>query len=164
MIIMKKKKIIIFILIILLVFFDYLTKYIVLNRFSVNESIIIIKNFLKFTYIKNTGAAFGLLSGNIIVLILITVVLLFYLLKEFKNSKNKLNITAYTLIISGAIGNLIDRIFRKYVVDFISFTLFGHDMAIFNVADTYITIGVILLLYNILREDLHERSNSKRRR
>jgi signal peptidase II len=161
---MKKKKIIIFILIILLVFFDYLTKYIVLNRFSVNESIIIIKNFLKFTYIKNTGAAFGLLSGNIIVLILITVVLLFYLLKEFKNSKNKLNITAYTLIISGAIGNLIDRIFRKYVVDFISFTLFGHDMAIFNVADTYITIGVILLLYNILREDLHERSNSKRRR
>ena len=164
MIIMKKKKIIIFILIILLVFFDYLTKYIVLNRFSVNESIIIIKNFLKFTYIKNTGAAFGLLSGNIIVLILITVVLLFYLLKEFKNSKNKLNITAYTLIISGAIGNLIDRIFRKYVVDFISFTLFGHDMAIFNVADTYITIGVILLLYNILREDLHERSDSKRRR
>ena len=161
---MKKKKIIIFILIILLVFFDYLTKYIVLNRFSVNESIIIIKNFLKFTYIKNTGAAFGLLSGNIIVLILITIVLLFYLLKEFKNSKNNLNITAYTLIISGAIGNLIDRIFRKYVVDFISFTLFGHDMAIFNVADTYITIGVILLLYNILREDLHERSNSKRRR
>ena len=123
MIIMKKKKIIIFILIILLVFFDYLTKYIVLNRFSVNESIIIIKNFLKFTYIKNTGAAFGLLSGNIIVLILITVVLLFYLLKEFKNSKNKLNITAYTLIISGAIGNLIDRIFRKYVVDFISYYL-----------------------------------------
>ncbi len=154
MIIMKKKKIIIFILIILLVFFDYLTKYIVLNRFSVNESIIIIKNFLKFTYIKNTGAAFGLLSGNIIVLILITVVLLFYLLKEFKNSKNKLNITAYTLIISGAIGNLIDRIFRKYVVDFISFTLFDKEMSVFNIADSYITIGVFLLIILLFKKEV----------
>ncbi len=158
MIIMKKKKIIIFILIILLVFFDYLTKYIVLNRFSVNESIIIIKNFLKFTYIKNTGAAFGLLSGNIIVLILITVVLLFYLLKEFKNSKNKLNITAYTLIISGAIGNLIDRIFRKYVVDFISFTLFNKEMAVFNIADSFITIGAILLIISMFGGVLWKKS------
>ncbi len=95
-------------------------------------------------------------------LILITVVLLFYLLKEFKNSKNKLNITAYTLIISGAIGNLIDRIFRKYVVDFISFTLFGHEMAVFNIADTYITFGIILLIYCIVKEERSERVNRRR--
>lgn len=162
--IMKKRNIIIFVLIVLLVLLDFITKYIVINKFNINESFIIINNFLKFTYIKNTGAAFGLLSGNIVILILITILLLFYLFKELKNSKNSLNLVAYTLILSGALGNLIDRIFRKYVIDFISFTLFGHEMAIFNVADTYITIGVTLLIYSILKEEFYGKNNSKRRR
>ena len=66
-----------------------------------------------------------------------------------------------SLIISGALGNLIDRVFRGYVVDFISFILFNKEMAIFNVADAFITIGVVILLIYIFKEGKYERSNNK---
>ncbi len=155
---MKKRKIYTIILIILLVLLDFITKILILNNFSNGQEISIIKNFLKFTFVKNTGAAFGFLSGSIILLIIITILLLFYLIKEFKKNKN---VISYILIISGAFGNLIDRIFRGYVIDFISFNLFGKEMPVFNVADIYVTFGVILLIYSIIKEDIHERNNSK---
>ena len=158
---MKKKTIIIIISGILLILFDLFTKYLITKYFNVNEGIVLINNFLKFVYIRNTGAAFGMLSNNTILLILVTIVLLFYLVKEILNSKANINLFAYTLIISGAIGNLIDRVFRKYVVDFISFKLFGHEMAIFNIADIYITFGIIILIYCIIKEGRSERVNSK---
>jgi signal peptidase II len=158
---MKKKTIIIIISGILLILFDLFTKYLITKYFNVNEGIVLINNFLKFVYIRNTGAAFGMLSNNTILLILVTIVLLFYLVKEILNSKANINLFAYTLIISGAIGNLIDRVFRGYVVDFISFTLFGREMAIFNVADIYITFGVILFIFSIFKEGKHERNNHK---
>ncbi len=161
MYIMKKKSIIIIFSGLLLVLFDIFTKFLVVKYLD-NNVIILIKNFLKFTYIKNTGAAFGIFSNNIIFLIIITIVLLFYLVKEIISSKSNTSLFAYLLIISGAIGNLIDRIFRKYVVDFISFTLFGHEMAVFNIADTYITFGIILLIYCIVKEERSERVNRRR--
>jgi signal peptidase II len=158
---MKKKTIIIIISGILLILFDLFTKYLITKYFNVNEGIVLINNFLKFVYIRNTGAAFGMLSNNTILLILVTIVLLFYLVKEILNSKANINLFAYTLIISGAIGNLIDRVFRKYVVDFISFKLLGHEMAIFNIADIYITFGIIIIIYCIIKEGRSERVNSK---
>ena len=160
---MKKKTIIIILSSLLLILFDIFTKYLVTKYLSVNEGIVLINDFLKFVYIRNTGAAFGIFSNNIIFLIIITVILLFYLIREILNSKSNLNICAYTLIISGAIGNLIDRVFRKYVVDFISFRLFNHEMAIFNIADIYITFGIILLIYCIFKEGRSERISSKRK-
>ena len=78
-----------------------------------------------------------------------------------KNINNKVISISLSLIISGALGNLIDRIFRGYVVDFISFTIFDKEMAIFNVADTFITFGVVLLLIYLFKEGKHERSNNK---
>lgn len=160
---MKKKAIRIIIISMLLVLIDVLSKELIIRSLSLNESIILIKNFLKITYIKNTGAAFGILSNNILLLIGITIILVAYLTKELVKSKSNVNIISYVLIISGAFGNLIDRVFRKYVIDFISFTLFGREMAVFNIADTFITIGIFLLIFNIIKEEIHERNNSKSR-
>ena len=159
---MKKRNIFIILLCLLLVFIDVLSKYLIVTYLGSNNVLILIKNFLKFMYIKNTGAALGFLSGNTIILIIITCLLLFYIFKEIKkNVNNKLILFSYLLIFSGALGNLIDRIFRGYVVDFISFTLFNKEMAIFNVADIYITFGVIILLIMLVREMYHGKNNSK---
>ena len=162
---MKKKSLIVLFSILLLIVFDQIVKYLIVRNFSIGEEKILIDNFLKFIYIRNTGAAFGILSGNIIFLIGISLLLIFYIVKEMKkNIDNNLSLLSFSLILGGAIGNLIDRIFRGYVVDFISFTLFNREMSIFNVADMYITIGVILLIYIVLKEGKYERVSSRKRK
>ncbi len=159
---MKKRLFIYIFILIALVSFDQLTKYIVINSFNVNDKLILINNFLKFYYIRNTGISFGMLSNQKYIIILLTLLVIAYVIYEtIKNKKNKLMIISSSLIISGAIGNLIDRIFRGYVVDFISFTLFKKEMAIFNIADILITFGIILYIYIILMEGKNERNSSK---
>ena len=151
---MKKENIKIILLIILLILIDFISKILVINVLKDN-TIIIIKNFFKFTYVKNTGAAFGILSGNIIALIIVSLFFIYYIIKELsKNANNKLSIISYSLILSGALGNLIDRIFRGYVVDFISFKILGKEMAVFNIADSFITIGAVILFIAIFKENL----------
>ncbi len=148
---MKKGTIKLLIIIFLLILFDQTTKYLV-SSLLLDNSLIIIKNFLKFTYVENVGAAFGILKGNIVFLIIISLFLIYYIIKEIKNNKDNNIIYAYSLVLSGALGNLIDRIFRGYVIDFISFTFFKRDMAVFNIADSYITIGVFLLIFFMIKE------------
>ncbi len=148
---MKKGTIKLLIIIFLLILFDQTTKYLV-SSLLLDNSLIIIKNFLKFTYVENVGAAFGILKGNIAFLIIISLFLIYYIIKEIKNNKDNNIIYAYSLVLSGALGNLIDRIFRGYVIDFISFTFFKRDMAVFNIADSYITIGVFLLIFFMIKE------------
>lgn len=160
---MKKRNIIIILSILLLVILDQVTKLLVINLIPLNDSVILIKNFLKFYYIQNTGAAFGMFSGYTIILVMITLGVLYFLYKEIKNNKvDNLSISSFVLIFAGAIGNLIDRVLRKHVIDFISFTLFKHEMAIFNVADIYITFGVIIYIIGILRERKYERDSNKK--
>lgn len=158
---MKKYfKIIIFT--ILLIMVDQASKLLITNYFEAGESLTIINNFFRLFYIKNTGAAFGFLMNSTFILILITILLLIYLIIELKKNINNGFISlSLSLIISGALGNLIDRVFRGYVVDFISFILFNKEMAIFNVADAFITIGVVILLIYIFKEGKYERSNNK---
>ncbi len=159
---MKKRLFIYIFILIALVSFDQITKYIVINSFNVNDKLILINNFLKFYYIRNTGISFGMLSNQKYIIILLTLLVIAYVIYEtIKNKKNKLMIISSSLIISGAIGNLIDRVFRGYVVDFISFTLFKKEMAIFNIADILITFGIILYIYIILMEGKNERNSSK---
>ena len=146
---MKKVNIKTIFIILLLVIIDFISKLLVINLLKDN-TLIIIKNFLKFTYVKNYGAAFGILSGSVILLVLLTIIFIYYIIKEIKNnSSNELSMYSYILILSGALGNLIDRIFRGYVVDFISFRIFGREMAVFNIADSFITIGAILLIISM---------------
>lgn len=155
---MKKKNITIIGLIFIMILIDQISKILVLNYLT--DEIIIIKNFFSFLFVKNYGAAFGLFGGNVLLLIAITCGLIIYLTYDIKTHLNdKLNIFCSSLILSGAIGNLIDRIVHGYVVDFISFTLFNKQMPVFNIADICITFGVIGLIYIMFKEEKNERNN-----
>ena len=149
---MKKKYLYIVLFIIGLVLIDQVSKLLVVNYLS--DKIVLINNFFSLDYVKNTGAAFGFFSGNIFFLVLITLALVIYLIYELKqNIDKKFNLVFIILIISGAIGNLIDRVFRGFVVDFISFILFNSQMPVFNIADIFVTCGVAGLIFVIFKEE-----------
>lgn len=141
------------ILTILVILVDFFSKYMVSKLMTVNETINLIDNFFRITYVKNTGAAFSIFSNNTILVIIISIVvigfLLFYIYKNKGN--NKLENVSYAFILGGAIGNLIDRLVYGYVIDFLDFEILSYNAPIFNLADTFIVIGVILFLINTLR-------------
>lgn len=138
----------IIILSIIFLIIDQITKILVVNSLVPGENIEIIKNIFSIIYTNNTGAAFSILLGKRIFLIVVAILIIGILLYYIKKNKvdGKLNIIAFSLIIGGSLGNLIDRIVRGYVVDFISIKLGSYNFPIFNVADTLIVVGVFLLL------------------
>ena len=136
---------------VLIVILDQLSKFIVHSTMNLYDSFQVIPYLLNFTYIRNEGIAFGIYFEGaetifIILPILITIYL-FYLLKS-EEFQDKFSQVALYLIIAGAVGNIIDRIFRGYVVDFIDFHLNGMHWYVFNIADSSVTIGLIFLLYS----------------
>ena len=132
---------------------DQLTKYYIISNFSLGESTGFIKGLIDIVYIHNEGAAWGMLSGKTWILIAFTVIAMIFcgycFVKYGKN--NKLMLFGLMLVVSGGIGNLIDRIFRDgKVIDFLHFE-FWPDFPVFNVADCAIVIGVgLLILYFVL--------------
>lgn len=133
---------------------DQISKILVVKFLDLN-SVNVIKNFFYLTYTNNTGAAFSILTDKRIFLVLvgiIIIILLIYYLKKHQ-IKNTINKIAFALVIGGSLGNLIDRIIRGSVVDFIDIKIFSYNFPIFNLADTFITIGVLLLLININKEE-----------
>ena len=110
------------------------------------EGPVIIPGILKFSYIENTGASMGILGGQRIVLILLTVLILFIGTRLFIKHKpeNILCLSACSMIFAGAVGNLIDRVYLGYVRDFIDLQFI--NFYVFNVADCAICIGAFLLL------------------
>lgn len=145
---MKKRNIIIFSII--LIFIDQIIKYLVHNY--IISDIVIINNFFSITNLSNYGAAFGILSNNIYFLIFISLILIYFIISEIKKNNNKGYIISLLMILSGALGNLIDRIFRGYVVDYLSFEVFSISFPVFNFADMLITFGTIYLIYMIIKE------------
>lgn len=137
-----------------LLLIDILIKLLVKNNMLVNESIKIINNFFYITYVKNTGAAWSILSGKqtflIIFSIIVIALLVFYLVK--KKSYLNLEVIGYSLLLSGALGNLIDRILYGYVIDYFSFYIFSYSFPIFNFADSCIVIGIVLLFISSWRD------------
>lgn len=133
----------------LLVGLDQLTKYLVITNVKPVDAVPVLDNILQFRYVENTGAAFSILSEKTWLLSLITGVLivgaLLYLF--IKKPKNKLECASIILVVSGGLGNLIDRIFRGYVVDFIEYLFMEY--AVYNFADILVTIGAILLVISI---------------
>ncbi|MEW9676546.1 signal peptidase II [Lentibacillus sp. L22] len=127
---------------------DQLTKWLIVKNMELYEQIPIINDFFYITSHRNRGAAWGILQDQMIFFYIITVVVvvgvIFYLHKFGKDSP--LLAVSLSLILGGAIGNFIDRIFRQEVVDFLDFTIFRYDFPIFNVADSCLCIGVILVL------------------
>ena len=128
---------------------DQISKFLIHFNFYLYESVSIIPRVLNFTYIRNEGIAFGInFPGSKIFFIIIPIVITYYLYrllkdKDFQDYHSQLGLT---LIISGAIGNIIDRIFRGYVVDFIDFYWCNYHWYVFNIADSSVTVGMILLL------------------
>jgi len=134
---------------------DIITKYLVINNFNLGESKTIIPDFFNITYILNPGAIFGFLSTMndtyrriffIVVSLIVIVAITYMIIKE----KNKLSKISLVLILAGAFGNLIDRITVGSVIDFLDFELFGRHWYTFNIADSCITVGISLMILDIL--------------
>lgn len=148
---------------IILLCIDQISKLLVVNLLTKTNSIAIIKNFFYLTYINNDGAAFSILVGKRVLLILIAVLVIVMLIRYIKknNIQNKLELVSISLIIGGSLGNLIDRVVRGYVIDFLDFKIFNYNFPIFNLADTFIVIGVFLLLLKEIRKENNLDSRNK---
>ena len=138
--------------VILLVVLDQASKiYLTLVNKTSPIDLEVIRGFFRITYTCNDGAAFSILKGKRVFFIIMTIVVVFlivyYLLKNKVYWVEKYSLL---LIISGAVGNLIDRIMYGYVIDFLDFIIFGYDFPVFNIADSFITIGAIGLIISIL--------------
>ena len=135
------------ILFILLVSLDLGLKYLVQNNLLINSSINL-NAFLDIVYVKNYGVSFGLFSGDIYywVLVIVGLIIVLFIFFLMMISNKNLEKRAYFLIIAGAIGNILDRAINSYVVDFISVHYKTFYWPAFNLADIYITIGIIMLL------------------
>ena len=153
---MKKK---IFLLAIIGIFLDQVTKLLITGLLSLNEVINVIDGFFSITYVRNTGAAWGMFSNNTLFISIISILFLFILIKYIKELPkiDFLYVVAFGLIIGGIIGNLIDRLLRGYVVDFFRFIILDYDYPVFNVADMLIVIGSIVLIISFVRDDIIEK-------
>lgn len=152
---MKKK---IYTLVFLVIIIDQFIKNIVVTNVDLNEVITIIPNFFFFTCVKNTGGAWSILDNYPFILTIIGFICImglnYYLSK--KNKFNKLEVIYYGLILGGMIGNFIDRVVYDGVIDFIGFKFGSYQFPIFNIADITIVVGVILVLFEIIRSDNNE--------
>lgn len=144
---------------------DIISKQLILNNMIEHQSIAIIDNFFSITYAKNTGVAFSFLEGKLPLIIIATAIVILILLKYIKQSNlNKYETICYGLIIGGGIGNLIDRLIYGYVIDFLDFNIFNYPFPIFNLADTAIVIGIILLLILSIIESRNKDETNCRRK
>ncbi|MEH7463170.1 signal peptidase II [Bacillus thuringiensis] len=133
---------------------DQVSKWIIVKEMELGESIPIIDNVLYITSHRNRGAAWGILENKMWFFYVITVIfvifILFYMKKYAKT--DKLLGISLGLILGGAIGNFIDRVVRKEVVDFIHTYIFSYNFPVFNVADSALCVGVALIIIQTLLE------------
>lgn len=154
---LKNKNIWSVVMIILIVVFDQITKYFAKSALYPDKAKDFIKGFVEFRYAENTGVAFSMFSGGRWIFILLTAAvaigMLFYMFT--KAQKNLWLYWSLGVIVSGAAGNLIDRIFLGYVIDFINPTFV--NFAVFNIADCAVTLGtvslVIYLVFDIFKKE-----------
>lgn len=137
----------------LLVVVDQITKYLTVQNINLFEVVEVVPKFLSFTYIRNTGAAWSILEGQMwffyIVTIFVIVFLLYYLYTEAKD--NKILGIILSIVLAGTIGNFIDRLIFQYVIDMIKVEFINFP--IFNVADMFLTVGVVVLMIYTIYED-----------
>ena len=137
----------------LVVLLDYITKRIVSGNMVLYQSIPVIKGVFNITYVKNTGASFGMMAGARWFFVAVTVILIAAVIYYAVKNKitDKLFLVSASFVVGGGIGNLIDRIATGAVVDFFDFCLI--NFAIFNVADCFVVIGVILMAIYYIKEE-----------
>jgi signal peptidase II len=134
---------------------DQISKWLIVAKMEIGESFSIIENVLYITSHRNRGAAWGILEGQMwffyIVTIVVTVVLI-YFLRTWAKGKMLLSL-GISFMLAGAIGNFIDRLFRGEVVDFIDVYIFTYNYPIFNIADSSLVIGVIIMAIQMIKEE-----------
>lgn len=135
----------------LLVIIDQMIKNWMLDHLVGSLSIVIIPDFLQLTYVENRGAAFGIFQGKVGILsiLTLTVIVIAIVMLLMGKFKSKLTLWSVGLIIAGGAGNLIDRIFRTYVVDYLDISPW-FNFPVFNFADCCVVIGTILLMIYLL--------------
>ena len=145
------------------VFLDQLSKWLTVINLDFGESFPLIENVFHFTYVRNTGAAFSIfnepderwifMSISTVALVALSIYL------WFNRKKGALLCVALSFIIGGGIGNMIDRCLLKYVIDMLDFRLI--NFAVFNVADSFVCIGVGLFAFAVLREEIQAMKKEK---
>ncbi len=146
----SSKKLYYFIFSLIIVILDHVTKFLIVNNLKPHDSINVLP-FLKIVHVKNTGAAFGILQnlGNNIFIIISLLAIAGIIVIIIKSNEN---IFSLSLLLGGAIGNLVDRILRGFVIDFIDVFAGRYHWPAFNVADSALTIGIVLLIVGQLRK------------
>ena len=153
---MKNKYLLLFLVSNFLIILDQLTKYMVTIHVPLHYSISVIEGFFSITHIRNPGVAFGLFAGQeseykvlfFIVISIIAIIAILVIFHQTPDDKRMVKV-GLVLIFSGAVGNLIDRILHKEVIDFLDFFYNGSHWPAFNVADSCITIGVSFMIVDL---------------
>ena len=133
----------------LTIIMDQLLKYLVHNNMPLGQSLPLLGSFLKLTYVRNTGAAFSLFVGFspylVIIGIIVSLIVVYFHYRV--PARSYFTQIALALILGGSLGNLIDRVFRSYVIDYLDLTVWP----VFNLADVMINAGVIMLIFQLAR-------------
>jgi signal peptidase II len=145
-------------ILVLILLLDQVSKLIVDRVMPLHSSIPVIENLFSLTYIRNTGAAFGIFAGSaaafrlpfLILFSLLAIAFIVGMLRRLSEKERGL-MTALTFILGGAVGNLIDRILYGEVIDFLDFYWSGFHWPAFNFADSFITVGVAITFYRLMR-------------
>ena len=146
----NRKFLIISLTALLIVFFDQSAKFLIVKNFKISQSFPIFNNIFHLTFVKNTGAGFGILKefNPFLILISLAVIgIIFYYYKKIKENEILLQIIV-AFVLGGTMGNLIDRINLGYVIDFLDFRIWP----VFNIADSFISIGIIGLVFYLWRD------------
>ncbi|MGN9865640.1 signal peptidase II [Bacillus swezeyi] len=141
-----------YIIALIMIGIDQLTKWLVVSKMEYGESIPVLDGFFQITSHRNTGAAWGILEGQMWFFYIITTVVIIGIVYYIqKHAKGQVLLgTALGLMLGGAMGNFIDRVVRQEVVDFIHVTIVNYHYPIFNIADSSLCIGVLLLFIQML--------------
>ncbi len=149
---------------ILVIALDQLTKAVVVSRMRLHQTIPLLDGFAALTYVRNTGAAFGILAGHsealrvpfFLLVSVLAVVLLAWFLRSVPGER-RLIVAACGAVAGGALGNMIDRVLLGEVIDFVDLSIGAYHWPAFNVADSAITLGVLVLCVDALRQPSRSR-------
>lgn len=156
---MKKRNVM---LVILLLLIDQGSKGL-MEAILTGKSITVIPNFFSLVFVTNTGAAWSIMQGNTLFLIILGIIAIFSLIFVMPTIKESIwKSISFTMLYAGIIGNLLDRAIFHYVKDFLKFTIFGYEYPVFNFADIFIVVGAILLIVAAWKGDIDE--GNKRRK
>lgn len=146
------------VVIIILFLIDRLFKVLVVNYLK--GTITLLPNFLSLVYVKNIGAAFSLMEGQPTLLAILSLLFFLVIYKELTSKSNSTLLSiSYIMILGGILGNFYDRLVLNYVIDYISVIIFNYHFPIFNFADMLIVIGVLLLIYELWKDEKNEIRN-----